>query len=482
MKKIIYISIVLCTILSSCHGDLKIQQESEFSSLSMWTSESDAVSAINGVYTQFRATMATSLPVYGDYRSGLYGGGMMTLKDYDRMAENVIVKDMEGTDWSALYTTINDCNLVLKYTPTIKFSQEATKNMVLANAKFIRAYCYFIIARVWGDAPCLTSGFESDKQDDLYPTRTAASKLFELVESDLTEAESLIPSTEISKYFASKASVNMLIADYYLWKAKVLNGGESALKSAQTAINKVLGNNNYLLESQFSKVFGVENEKSQEIIFSIKYERNEYTGGYPSYYLAPEQYVEDKSLVNNPVPIGSHQQYVSITDKYEEFLNSSTNDSRNTTSFGICMDGTTRWRWINKFKGEWINETRFFSSDIIIYRYAEAILMKAEVENALSNSVEAVAQLNKIAKRAYGIDNKYSTSLSKTDIDNTIIDETLKEFVGEAKSWWTLIRFNQEFTRIASLKGKENVKNILLWPVSSSCLNTNPNIDQTENY
>ena len=157
-------------------------------------------------------------------------------------------------------------------------------------------------------------------------------------------------------------------------------------------------------------------------------------------------------------------------------------DSRKDVSFGVCQDGSTRWRWINKYKGEWINETRYFSSDIIMYRFAEAILMKAEIENALGNSPAAQVELLKIEKRAYGTQTRYVGAMSKDAIDNAIIDETLKEFVGEAKSWWTIVRFGQAFTRIASLQGRENEKNILLWPVSSSCINTNPNIEQTEGY
>lgn len=482
MKNIKLYFIILGAILISCHGDLDVKQKSEITSVSMWTSESDAESAVNGAFTQLRTALSTSLPVYGDYRSALYGGGMMSIKDYDKMAANVISRDMEGTDWTNLYTTINTSNLIIKYTPLIKFSSEESKNDVLANAYFIRAYCYFLIARVWGDAPVLTNGYESDKQDDLYPTRDKADKVYEQVESDITKAAELCPQNSVQKHKASQASINMLMTDYFLWKAKKLNGGTEALNSALASVNKVLNDQKYGLEDNFKDVFGVINENSKEIIFSINYEINEFVGGYPSYYLAPEQYVENKSLQNNPIPIGSHQQYVSITDNYENFLNSREDDSRISTSFGICQDGSTRWRWINKYQGEWINNTRYFSSDIIMYRYAEAILMKAEIENALNNKQGAISELQKIEKRAYGKVEEYNSAMSTQEIDNAIVDEILKEFVGEAKSWWTLVRFGQAFSRIETLKGKENVKNILLWPVSSSCINTNPNITQTEGF
>lgn len=468
-------------LLSSCHGDLNVVQESEFTSLSMWTSPSDAAGAVNGAYSHLRATLNTSLAEYGDYRSALYGGGMMSIVDYDKMAANVIVRDMSGTNWSSLYTVINDCNLVLKYTPKIDFTSANEQNQLLADALFIRAYCYFLIARVWGDAPLLISGFESDKQDDLYPVRESASNIYAQVEADLAEAARLIPATVKDVYKATPASINMLQADYFLWKAKVLGGGNEALKSAQTAVNAVLNNGNYALLDNFANVFGVENEGNKEIIFAFNYQINEYTGGYPSYYLAPEQYVENKELINNPVPIGSHQQYVCITDDYAQFLSSDPNDKRTAVTYGECVDGETNWRWINKFKGEWTSATRYFSSDIIMYRYAEALLMKAEVENALGNTSAAIDALKRLEKRSYGTQNRYN-GMSKDQLDKEIVDEYLKEFVSECKSWWVFVRFGVAFERVEHLKGKENVKNILLWPIASACINTNPNIKQTEGY
>lgn len=468
-------------LLSSCHGDLNVVQESEFTSLSMWTSSSDAQGAINGVYSKFRSSLSTSLQVYGDYRSGLYSGGRLTDKSHERMFSNVITKDLEGTDWSEFYTVINDCNLVLKYTPNIEFQSESEKNEVLANALFVRAYCYFLIARIWGNAPILTSGFESDKQDDLYPFREDASKVYAQVESDIEEALKLMPASVKGVYKANVNTINMLKADYFLWKAKVLGGGNDALKTAQASIDKVINSGNYQILDNFADVFDVNNEGNKEIIFAFNYQINEYTGGYPSYYLAGVGDLENPELTNNPIPVGSHAQYICITTDYADFIRSDANDTRAEVSYGECQDSEKFWRWINKYKGEWINETRYFSSDMIMYRYAETLLMKAEVENALGNTSGAIDALKRLEKRSYGTQNRY-TGMSKAQLDNEIVDEYLKEFVAEGKSWWIFVRFGVVFDRVEVLKDRKNVTNILLWPVSSSCLNTNPNIKQTEGY
>src|SRR5690606_10144223 len=74
-------------------------------------------------------------------------------------------------NWNNLYTTINDCNLILKHVPEISFATPEKKDEYLAQAYFIRAFCYYWIGRIWGDAPVLTAGFESPNQEDLYPSR-----------------------------------------------------------------------------------------------------------------------------------------------------------------------------------------------------------------------------------------------------------------------------------------------------------------------
>lgn len=116
-----------------------------------------------------------------------------------------------------------------------------------------------------------------------------------------------------------------------------------------------------------------------------------------------------------------------------------------------------------------------------VHRFTEAYLLKAEVENALGNTDAALQNLNVVVKRAYGVDNYY-TARTQDAIDNAIISEILKEFVAESKAWWAYLRFNKEFELIETLKGREGEKNVTLWYIAPACLNTNPNITQTEGY
>lgn len=46
------------------------------------------------------------------------------------------------------------------------------------------------------------------------------------------------------------------------------------------------------------------------------------------------------------------------------------------------------------------NDNRIYISDIPVYRYADALLMMAEIENGLNNP--CASYINEVRKRAYG--------------------------------------------------------------------------------
>ena len=478
-----YLTYIMAGLLSmqACHDKLDISQKSAITATSMWESEGDALAAVYGTFNKMRSSFSAAYVFWGEYRSGLWGPGIATNATYSDPFTNQLNATHTHANWQNLYTTINDCNLILKYTPNISFINEADKNKVLANALFVRAFCYYWIARVWGDAPVLLNGFESGQQEDLYPSRESADRVFEQVGIDLAEAGSLMPENVVDRDLASKAAIHLLQADYYLWMSKVRGGGEPALNAAKQAVDQVLGNSNYALMSDFSSVF--ESELNQEIVFAWSFVQDEHTGGYPADLLVPLQYISAQ-YVENPIKVGTHQQWIFLTDDFKNFLSENADDQRTNVSFETFFDApkNTMFQWVNKFSGSWENQTRVFDSDIVVYRYADALLMSAEIENALGNSPLAVEQLNKVAARAYGVADFYANTLSPQQIDDAILTERKKEFVAEGKIWWDLIRFGVVFDEVPTLVGRENEQNVLLWPVHNSSINTNPNIIQTPGY
>ena len=480
--KITYLLLAFIGIfVTSCDSWLDLNPKSSITVNSMWKNSSDAKAALNGAFNRFRAAYQTNYIIWGDYRSGFYGNGVDNGSvDRGNIWNNQLITSTVGTDWASLYTAINDCNLILKHTPDITFEKEGERSFVMGSAYFLRAFCYYYIVRVWGDAPILTTGFESDSQEGLFPTRDPADKLFNQIEKDLEEALNLLsPNGGKAPFEITRETVSMLQADFYLWQAKVNKKGSTAIDKADKALSNVLSSK-YNLSDSYESVF--RDDENKEIIFSIAFVEAESTGSFAGDFLLNLNNVP-KEFQNNPIQIGSHAQWVSLTAKQKTFIWETPGDTRAAISISdyTTPDGKY-FTWINKYLGTWKEGTRIFDSDIRIYRFAEALLFKAEIEIERNNIPSALTYLNQIAKRAYGKDNFYSGSYTKDQIEKILLDERLKELSSEGKSWFDLIRMGKVFDRVESLKGRENEQNILLWPVNKNSINTNPAITQTPGY
>jgi len=484
MKKISNILCIATIILfsgTSCDDLLDISPKSSITVASMWKSPEDAMGAIYGAYNQFRSAYGGNYHNWGDYRTGFYGDGVQPGSFYKaNLWNNTLVPDDDGCDWGSIYTMINDCNLILKYVPDIEFRNQNDKDFILGNAYFLRAFAYFYIARIWGDAPVLLNPHESAVQEGMFPVRNPVEEVFTQAETDVEQAVSLIPEGYIKgKGTASKETANMLKADIYLWRTKV--NGKDGLNKASEAIDYVLKTTKYSLSGRYQDVFT--NDNNGELMLSIIYDLNETTRN--EGFIQPTANVP-AVIQNNPVAVQSGTNWYNLTQSYRDFLQEDPNDSRskvNALDFYYESGGEVKYYlWVDKYKGSLVSGTRIFDSDYRVYRFAEAILFKAEILNETGRTEQAIQELNKIAKRAYGIDNYYSSAFTKAEVDNLILNERIKEFSTEGKAWFDFIRFGKAFDRIASLKGKENQQNILLWPVSYDSMNRNENITQTPGY
>jgi hypothetical protein len=477
MRKSYLVLLLLGFLVTSCHKDLDIVQDSQLSANSMWTEESDARSAMAGTHLLMRAAFNKGLVYWGEYRTGLWGPGNhggLSQTERDQTYQNTLANTHTYADWEALYKTINQTNLIIKYTPGLTFSNENQKNEILANAYFIRATCYYWIVRIWGDTPLVLEGYESADQD-LRPTRTPASKIYEQVEADITSALSLMPATVTARKTASLGAINMLKADYSLWMYKVRDAGNSYLIKAQDAVAAVMTNGNYSLEANYKNVF--ESENGREVIYAWNYELDEYTGGYPADYQFNSATVTPQYHYN-PIVVGTGQQWTFYTNKYIDVLTEVPTDTRLLTNYQTFYDPGMRqnFSWTNKYKGTWLNNTLILNSDIILYRLADAYLFDAEIKYHQSNLPAATQSLNNLVKRAYGTPNYYATPGSPAEFKAILVKERMKELPAEGKLWWDFIRLDVVFDMNPYLEGKQGQQNILLWPLSDNSINDNPNL------
>ena len=465
--------------------DMDIIQNSKITTSNMWLDEGDATGALYGMYHQFRATFQTAMIYWGDYRAGTFTNGAGGSGSADKMFNNALdSSETKGTNWGSSYTTINNANLILRHVPGIAFSDENQKNLILANAHFVRAYTYYNIARVWGDAPLLLEGFESS-DNDLQPSRSDAALIYEQVARDIDDALRLMPASAADCTIATRSAVQMLKADYNLWLYQTREGGDDALTAADEALAEVFKDSRLDLIGSYADIFDITKKNNAEIILTLHFGQGEYEGGYAETYLIPQTRFHSASehIETHVKLMTANDQRFIFSPSLVELLYKDERDTRTPVSYGDWTDEEEgyRYTWVNKFAGKWADNKRYFISDLPLYRYAEALLFKAEIENERGNVPTALAYLNRVAKRAYGIDNYYTAS-DYHSFKESLMTEYLKEFAGEGKSWWNYIRLGYAFTKIESLRGRQNETNILLWPITTACMNENPNIRQTVGY
>ena len=465
----------------SCQKDLDIVQDNQLSASNMWKTSDDVNSAVFGAYVYLRNTFKTQLMYWGEYRDGLWGPGTFgTLHNPDMSAtvSATMTSVNAYASWTQLYTTINLLNLIINKTHAMNINQE-TRDFGLGQAYFLRAYCYFWIDRIWGDAPLPLEGFESTGQD-LYLSRTPQAEVLQQVEKDIDSCGQHIATGTTDKTLATTPAYNMLKADFALWMYSVQNGGEGYLTMAQTAIDALKLTPDRLV-SDYGSIFNTNSKKGKEVIWVIGQEQGESEGGFMRMQLWNGAYLQAQYR-NTTVPIIENQWWV-YTDKYVDILTGDPKDQRTDVSLGSGNYGTNgeRVTWANKYVGSLVSGTRVLDDDIILYRYAQGYLFEAELKYYQKDYAGALEALNVIAKRAYGTDGYY-TDLQPEAVLHGIVLENLREFASEGNIWWTLIRTNTVWDYNASLRQQKNKENILLWPITQSALNRNRNLTQTEGW
>lgn len=291
------------------------------------------------------------------------------------------------------------------------------------------------------------------------------------------------------KYVATPDAVNMLKAEYALWMYATQAGGDDYLALADEAL-KAIGISSARLLDDYASIFAVDNKCNAEVIFALNNNQTEkLTGGYYWTFYWPATNVAPAYQMN-PVPIYTTQWW-NYSDNFISVLKRSKaehNDRRVDCNYlegpyGSSSEGVMNTiSCPNKLKGDCSTNMMILDCDLLYYRYAQAVMLDAELKYWRKDYEGAVKSLNLIAKRAYGVDNFY-TEATKEAVLDALCTETLLEFPCEGVVWWTLIRLDKIWDYNPSLAERRALNpNILLWPISASARNKNTKLTQTEGW
>lgn len=195
--------------------------------------------------------------------------------------------------WKTLYKEVSICNTAITRSENIEGMDEDLLAVRVAEAKVLRALCFFYLVQQYGDVPM---PLEETTTASHEVTRIESSLIYGQIISDLEESEAILPTQDNTDYGrVSKGLAQFLLAKVYLTRGwnynNTLGGSDADFNKAVEYADKVISN--YPLEPEYKNLFPLHNEnplwetfpdqvdKNDEIVFAVQYSDNvlTYDGG-----------------------------------------------------------------------------------------------------------------------------------------------------------------------------------------------------------
>jgi len=452
MKRISYIIISCCLLLTGCSDWLDILPKNEQVTDNFWKSKEDVEAVVVSGYYYMREA-SEELIDWGELRGAsiYYFGGTGSQKT--KLQNFQLISADPISNWATIYKVINMANSVINYAPGVSLIDptysEGAMNSHLTEAYFMRALMNFYLVRNFKEVPLILEPYVTDKA----PFSIAKSSEEEIIVQIKTDILTAINSNAAKEFFvneewagASKGRATIwalyaLMAEVSLWSEDY----DECIKYADYLINATAPRRPAFITtpSQWFSIFNPGN--SNESIFELNWDGTTYnqTSGSPSSYFtiddnASRQYSEtmmSRLLAEDEEILASGKELV--RSLYGAYI-----------PVGETDEFTSGRIW--KYRGTEVQDKSIvrINSDAnwIIYRMADIMLMKAEALIWKDNNgwQEAIDIINKIRVRA----NLEALDITLPEMDeesmlNIVLNERDIELAAEGKRWYDLVRFGK---------------------------------------
>jgi len=386
-----------------------------------------------------------------------------------------------------------------------------------AEARFLRALAYYYHMDLFGNPPFTT---DADGVGKFYPKQISRANLFNYIVSELHSIEGKLGEPKFSYPQADKAACWMLLAKVYL-NAEVYIGTPK-WDSCKIYCDKVITSQKYSLATNYRQNFSADNDGTHnpEMIFAFEQDGT-FTQGYvgttfiiescsDATYIRAEDFhgltsntnwngnrarkqfmniLVDTIATYGNVPIPTNDPLFAQCKDKRVFLK--TKKSMNIPSPSSSGDYGIG---VYKFTAKNTNGTMpanqnpaYANTDFPIFRYADALLMRAEALHKLNDNAGALTDINAIRTRAYGNTSGNITVGQVTD--QFLLDERGREFYYEAQRRTDLVRFGKYTSgnynwmwKGGTYNGANTDSHLNLFPIPGDEVSANPNIKQNPGY
>lgn len=493
LRYLLCISLVILSI--SCSSFLDENPRDRFVEDDFYKNSEDAEAAVTAVYAQLyevykrRMYLMADLPT-DDHKNGIGMPNSYLLNlEYARFtSDNQFVREM----WYYNYKGIMSANAAILNIPNITMDEDI-KARLLGEAKFLRALYYFNLVRFYGDVPLIkrivsVHGFQAK--------RTPKEEVYKSIIEDLAFAENALPNVYEYKDLGrvSAGAAKVLLAKVYL----TMHQYQDAADKLSEVILKE-SEYNYGLHTNFEDNWKEDTELGKEMVFSIEYLSD---GGETNNQMAlcgPKFSIHEGAGV--PGLNGAKEADLPTVELYNLYHEL---DQRHQHTFKTFYESpTTNQIYVSAlplFGKYWEDgqvQLTKSSVNMHIIRYADALLMYAEVLNELGQTTNALSFLNRVRQRAFQSADFNYQSLSKEEFREAVWLERRLEFALEGHRWFDLVRTDRYIKRMqdhgiaeAELSGEqskvdisENIKDhMILMPIPHYEMNLNQELEQNPGY
>lgn len=526
MKRTIFLAISAVLMLTSCSQNLDLAPTNDITADVAYSSPEGYKNALAKVYGSFALTSGTG-PDDSDL-GGIDAGTSDFLRLYWNAQE--LTTDEGICAWlgdpgvaDLNYQTWNSSNVMLRglYTRSIyhitvinEFLRESTDEKLAgrgisgndatviaqyrAEARFLRAYQYWVLMDLYGNPPFVT---EENEIGITPPEQITRAELFTYVENELLAIEELLVASRQNEYArVDQAAAWALLARLYLNAEVYLGQGNGKYTEAVTYATKVI-DAGYSLMEQYQHLFLADNDQNNpEMILAIAYDGIQTQNNGGTTFIINSSIHGSMTPANFGIPGGGWGGNRSRSTLPAVFDDPSGDTDKRAMFFGsnpniedpaVFTEGLAVTKFSNKTStnqdGKSINGT-FVSTDFPLFRLAEQYLIYAEAVlrggTGGSNS-QALSYLNLLRERAYGNSSGNLTTIS-LDI---VLEERSKELYWEAFRRTDLIRYGRYTggSYLWPFKGGQAAGRAVesfrtLFPIPAADLIANPNLEQNTGY
>ncbi|MEX2593942.1 MAG: RagB/SusD family nutrient uptake outer membrane protein [Anditalea sp.] len=489
----------LTVFLLGCENLITETSPSNITMENYYTQPEHASSAVNAIYEDLRTV----------HNGGGFGGAAWLMLEFPTGLTNTIalgssgpinssIRNLDinsdnpylGTYWNSHYRGIANANVAIEKIPEIQMNTDS-QNKLLGEARFLRAYYYYNLVRIFGDVPLILEPLDITSEQ-LAPERATIADVYNVIIEDLQWAEnSGLPFTDQSGRVSLGATKTLMASVYLSMAGYPLQAGSEYFNLAKDKALEVIESGEFYLFDSYADFRNEETENMGEHILMVQYDkdiidRNGFQQLFTPNNMGISLYASETGMI---FPIEEFIESYESEDKrteekqfyYREFT---LETNRNTV---IDLGGWHIYKWFDPIAH---TETAFSGLNWPLFRYAELLLIYAEAENEISGPTQtAYEAVNQIRRRA---ELPELSGLTQEEFRDATWEEKWHELSYENKTWFDMVRllkaYNlttgefEDFVGHTFVYGPNLTQRELLFPIPTAEIGNNENLVQNPGY